>query len=335
MISNKSYFLWPDPKTPKLGDVFHRTSAHDIEKILRSYWPHTFPVLFSSARSGLTAILQHLGMSRPDLVWCPPYSSHCLFESIARIATPITEQSDKVQTALIYHQWGFSCSHQWPNSVTIIEDSVDTLFLPNADIFSARGRFAFQSLPKVYGCVCGGVVFCRNDKDAQALKKIRNQRDFSRVQTLLRMLSPRSNAIYAYWHGTESLRGGLPNTALYQILRMVNMLPKLIQGRLDFLSELSPSLAEHAKKTGRIPSNLPIVVTPEIEKMWCSNEAFSAGLRNFNISRTAPYIKWRSVAPLPLHIDVSFEDLYKILPALQYKSKSEVKDELGFFQKLL
>ena len=145
------------------------------------------------------------------------------------------------------------------------------------------------------------------------------------------MLSPKFRSAYLYWHGAESLHGGLPNTALYQILRMVNMLPKLIQGRLDFLGELSPSLAEHAKKTGRIPSNLPIVVTPKIEKMWCSNEAFSAGIRNFNISGTTPYIKWRSVAPLPLHIDVGFEDLYKILPPLQYKSKSEVKDELGFF----
>ena len=36
-----------------------------------------------------------------------------------------------IKTALIYHQWGFSCSHQWnPRTTSIIEDSVDTMFLP-------------------------------------------------------------------------------------------------------------------------------------------------------------------------------------------------------------
>ena len=331
MTIRKSIFLWPDPQSPSLGDVFRRTSAYEIEDLLRSYWPEIFPVLFSSARSGLTAILQHLGLSRPDLVWCPPYSSHCLFESIGRVATPITEQSNKVQIALIYHQWGFPGFHQWPESVIIIEDSVDTLFLPNADIFSAGGCFAIQSLPKVYGCVCGGVVFCRNEKDAQALINIRKQRGISRIQTLLRMLSSRSRSAYLYWHGAESLRGGLPNTALCQILRKVNMLPKFVQNRLDFLSDLSPSLAEHAKNTGCIPSNLPIIVTPKIKKIWCSNGSFRAGLRNFNISRTAPYVKWRTVAPLPLHIDVDYDELCNLIPMLKHENKSEVKDELGFF----
>jgi len=331
MTINKSFFLWPDPQSPSLGDVFRRTSAYEIEDLLRSYWPEIFPVLFSSARSGLTAILQHLGLSRPDLVWCPPYSSHCLFESIARIATPITEQSNKVQTALIYHQWGFPGSHQWPESVTIIEDSVDTLFLPNADIFSAGGRFAIQSLPKVYGCVCGGVVFCREEKDAKALINYREQRGGSRLQTFLRVISPWSRSAYLYWHGAESMHGGMPNITLCQILRKVKKLLVLIQGRLDFLSELSPPLAKYAETTGRIPSNLPIIVTPKVKKMWSPNGAFKAGLRNFNISRTAPYVKWQSVAPLPLHIDVSNDDLYELLPSLKHKTKNEVKDELGFF----
>jgi putative PLP-dependent aminotransferase (TIGR04422 family) len=331
MTIKKKIYLWPDPQTPSLGDMLHRTSTHKIENLLHSYWPEIFPVLFSSARSGLTAILQHLGLTRPDLVWCPPYSSHCLFESIARISTPITEYSDKVQAALIYHQWGFSCSHQWPESVTIIEDSVDTLFIPKAEIFSNNGRFAFQSLPKVYGCVCGGIVFCRSEEDAQHLKNIRKQRGISKVQTLLRMISPRARIAYLYWHGAESLHGSLPNLVLNQIYRKVKKLPRLVKERLDFLNELTPSLAEHAERTGRIPSNLPLVVTPDIKEMWNSDKVFSSGLRNFNINRTAPDVIWKSVAPLPLHIDVVNDDLYRILPLLKNKIKSEVIDELDFF----
>ena len=107
-ISSKSYFLWPKSKYPSFRDIFSTTTESEIESVLKSYWPNTYPVIFSSARSGLTAILQHMNLFRPDVVWCPPYSSHCVFESIARVATPTTVQVDKVRVALIYHQFFFS-----------------------------------------------------------------------------------------------------------------------------------------------------------------------------------------------------------------------------------
>jgi putative PLP-dependent aminotransferase (TIGR04422 family) len=326
-----SYFLWPEAQYPSFKDIFRRTREGTIESVLQSYWPDTYPVLFSSARSGLTAILQHINLSRPDLVWCAPYSSHCVFESIARVATPITVESRKIRAAVIYHQWGFSSTHKWPKKVTIIEDSVDTLFIPKTNIFSAGGSYVLQSLPKVYGCTSGGVVFCRNADDAKALKVIRKERGSSRLQTVLRILSHKSSAAHLYWHGSESLQGSVSNIALSQILRKVNLLPNIVNERLDFLNKISPVLAKNSNDTGRIPSNIPIKITTKVKDVWCNNNIFSAGLVNFNISRTVPNVEWKIVAPLPVHIDICINKLYKFLPLLKYKTKNQIKDELGFF----
>jgi putative PLP-dependent aminotransferase (TIGR04422 family) len=326
---NRKYFLWPKSKNLSLSNFFQKTSANDVEMIIKKNWPNTFPVLFSSSRASLTAILQHLNITRPDLVWCPPYSSHCLFDSIGRVATPITVASHDVKAALIYHQWGFSCSHQWDPRVTdIIEDSVDTMFLPEADVFSGNGRFVLQSLPKVYGCIFGGVVFCRNYDDYLALINIRNKRGSSLIQTFLRALPQKMRSAYLYWHGAEALQGGLPNFALSHIYGILNDLNRTTNDRLELLRKVSNSLAEYAIKSGRIPSNLPLIVNHEIEKIYLFNDLISSGLRHFNISRSAPNITWKSLAPLPLHIDITYPDLCKLLPSL--KNKSEVKDEFRF-----
>jgi|SaaInlStandDraft_7_1057024.scaffolds.fasta_scaffold10775_4 putative PLP-dependent aminotransferase (TIGR04422 family) len=326
---NKKHFLWPKSKTLSLGNFLQKTSANDVEMIIQKNWPNTFPVLFSSSRASLTAILQHLNLTRPDLVWCPPYSSHCLFDSIGRVATPITEPSNDVKAALIYHQWGFSCSHQCdPRATTIIEDSVDTMFLPKADVFSGNGRFVLQSLPKVYGCIFGGVVFCRNYDDYLALINIRNKRGSSLTQSFLRALPQKMRKAYLYWHGAESLQGGLPNFALSHVYSILKDLNKTTNDRLELLSEVSNDLADYAINSGRIPSNLPLIVNHEIEQIYLSSDFISSGLRHFNISRSAPNIKWKLVAPLPLHIDIRYKDLCKLFPSL--KNKSEVKDEFGF-----
>jgi putative PLP-dependent aminotransferase (TIGR04422 family) len=328
---NKNYFLWPKPKKFSLFNFFKRTSANDIEMIIQENWPNTFPVLFSSSRSSLTAILQHLNLTRPDLVWCPPYSSHCLFDSIGRVATPITESSDFIKAALIYHQWGFSCTHQWNSkTTTIIEDSVDTMFLPKADIFSGSGRFVLQSLPKVYGCIFGGIVFCRTYEDYLALVKIRNKRGSSVFQSFLRLISPRIRSAYSYWHGAEALQGGLPNFARTHIYFMLKDLNKTINERLVLLGDVSSSLAKFAIKSGRVPSNLPLKVSHDIEQIYLSSEFICSGLRNFNINRSSPNNKWKVTAPLPLHIDIGYEDICMFLSEL--KKTSEVKDEFGFLQ---
>ena len=63
----KSYFLWPEHKTQYVKHFFGASiCAADIEATLETFFPDAVPVLFSSARAGLSASLQLLKISRPD-----------------------------------------------------------------------------------------------------------------------------------------------------------------------------------------------------------------------------------------------------------------------------
>lgn len=224
-----SYFLWPKHKAQYVKYLFGANiCAADIEATLETFFPDTAPVLFSSARVGLSASLQLLKIGRPDIVWCPPYSSHCVLESIARFATPSTTDIDNAKVALIYHQWGFVHRFELQPDMTVIEDAVDTFFLPGTNPFASNGRFVLWSLPKVIATTWGGVVFCRNNEDAQSLRAIRAERSgLVRFQALLRMASDRSAIAGMYWHGNESMNGGLPGFALRQIQASLINIPAI------------------------------------------------------------------------------------------------------------
>jgi putative PLP-dependent aminotransferase (TIGR04422 family) len=301
-----SYFLWPVPRRPSLlGAMLSSSSAREIEDGLNRKFPTADAVLFSSARAGFTAILQALRLGRSDLVWCPAFSSRCVWEAAAQVATPTPIADPAVKAVLVYHQWGFVHSHAWDADVPVIEDSVDSLLLPGANVFPAGGRFALWSLPKVLATAFGGIVFCRHIEDAATLRHIRDERGVSRLQACLRLASASNARASVYWNGAESVQGGLPGFALAQILTAVRRLEATIHERLEVLASLSPRLAELTRASGRIPSNLPLSPTSEISRRWTMGGEFTAGLRHFNVTLRVPAGSWCRVAPLPLHIDVT------------------------------
>ena len=63
---------------------------------------------------------------------------------------------------LVHHQWGFPTSSSFlgdRNSLVIVEDSVDTLFYDEHQMFFNDGEFEILSLPKVFSTLTGGVIF--------------------------------------------------------------------------------------------------------------------------------------------------------------------------------
>src|SRR6266536_2705476 len=137
------YFLWPAPRRPALLGAIGSSAPRtfDIESRLNRHYPGADAVLFSSARAGFSAVLEALPLNRSDLVWCPAFSSHCVLEAVARVATPTTIAAAHVKAALVYHQWGFVHTHDWDSHVAVTEDSVDSLMLPGTNLFACGGRF--------------------------------------------------------------------------------------------------------------------------------------------------------------------------------------------------
>jgi len=316
MKGTRHFFLWPEPRSPVISDLFgHEVSSDTIESLLRNEYPGTDPVLFSSARAGMTAVLIQLGLVRPDLVWVPGFSSHCVLEAIAHVATPSQSASETLSAALIYHQWGFVGQPDFQDGTLLIEDAVDHLLCPGHSPFAAGGLFLLWSLPKVLGTSGGGVVFCRNANDANALRRIRQERPSSRIQACLRLMSKNSSTASLYWNGAEAMQGELVPPFRRQVFRSLQKIHELAESRKELLRTLSPSLAAKFQNWHRLPSNLPLKPTPDVTPHWESSGAFSAGLRSFNKAGMFPKSEWVRCAPLPVHMDIELADLSSLLTA--------------------
>lgn len=88
--------------------------------------------LFPSGRAALHFALASSGMNRFNSVRIPEYSSHCVVETVGRIASPTVRSPASMYIA--YEQWGWGFSHEGKQSLSdSIEncawliDSVDTV----------------------------------------------------------------------------------------------------------------------------------------------------------------------------------------------------------------
>jgi len=309
-VTLRSHFLWPFSESPRLQDIAGPACASsDVENLLKALYPEAEPVLFSSARAGLSAVLQVIELSRPDLLWTPEFSSHCVLESVAHVCTPTPVPVDGMAAALVYHQWGIRHTESFDSPVHIIEDAVDALLLPGRNPFRTRSDFVIWSLPKVLGSLGGGVVFCRKGGDAQSLRLLRNQRGSSLLQALLRWSSKYSIRATSYWTGAEAMQGELVAPLRRQAMRLLSSLNELAAERLAVMRGLSVALAESFERSGSLPSNLPLRLPVDCEALWSPSGPMSAGLRFFNLARQWPQARWERVAPLPIHRDVGVDDI--------------------------
>ncbi len=318
---NDRVFLWPEPARLELADLAgDRCSSASVEDQLRCLFGAE-AVLFSSARSGLTAALEVMAVSRSELVWVPKFSSHCVLEAIARVGTPTPAVTGDAspRVGLIYHQWGYVSRHGFDARVQIIEDAVDSLLIPGRSPFASDGRFVLWSLPKALATIGGGVVFCHRNEDASALRTIRERRSESYIQAWLRWRAKKSDIASVYWNGGEAIQGGLVRPLRRQVSRKLMILETLVDGRLQLLRSIAPSLALMFERSGRLPSNLAMKIPSQWERTWGSGGQATAGLRFFNIGRSVPQSHWVQVAPLPVHIDVSRAMLDHLLKKTDFR----------------
>jgi putative PLP-dependent aminotransferase (TIGR04422 family) len=316
-MTAERFFLWPEPAALTASDfVGSPCPSEEIEATLHTFFPITEPVLFSSARAGLSVVLQQLGLSRADMVWTPGFSSHCVLDAVSRVCTPQPIAADGVAAALIYHQWGHSHQANFPPQVRLIDDLADTFFVPGTSPFVNDSDYALWSLPKVIGTLAGGVVFCRRAEDAAALRAVRATRPMSVLQAFLRWRSKKSELASRYWNGAEAAQGDLIPPLRRQVMRRLREFNRVAHERLAVLRRVSSNLCLVFERQGRLPSNLPIAVPDRWETVWGPNGLVSSGLRFFNAARSSPAARWIRVAPLPVHIDVAVSHLQEILKRL-------------------
>lgn len=298
--------FWPSAKlSSSLSHCFRLQTAQHPERTFADMWPSGHPILLSSGRVSLIWALRLSGLTRGDTVRVFPFASHCVLDAVGRIATPAGFDSGDSAT-VHYHQWGFQ-RHLSHSVGQIVEDSVDSLYVPGAPLFASGGRFEIWSLSKILGTIGGGVLWCRNRDDAEHLAElITATKSRPNLRWALNAASSARQApvLSAWWSAAEALSDGSPSARLVsEVQSRIRIWATLVAGRDARLRQITDSrvrILESPDRSHRLPCMLPVVTDKNrIEKL--GGLGLPTELRHFmnNAGVMVP------VYPLPIHQGIS------------------------------
>lgn len=172
----KSVFVW---NKTDFEDFSYSEHSRSIEEYFNKYFSPFKTIYSAKARHFIPLILELENLSRPNLIFAQPYSSHCVLSSVSYRCTPNTLSSISSEASIIYHQFGYKqIVNQNKFKNVIIEDSVDTFFLDKSkkEIFPNNANFSILSLPKLINSPIGSIAVCKDERSYQKLKNIINER---------------------------------------------------------------------------------------------------------------------------------------------------------------
>jgi len=255
----KDIWMWPKTEINSESVYDDAKGLTEIEQYFSElYAPHKV-VYFSRARVAIMAISVIKSLSRPQLTFLQPFSSHCVLSAISHQSTPTTTFSQKSNQQVVYHQWGkkTQVNKQLYQNV-IIEDAVDSLILTNesAELFPNNAPFCLISLPKIIPVSVGAIIVCQHDADYQNLIQQRNIMEQDVGSARLHLNIP------AFKEAVLQAKPKLVPVIDKSIKELVEYSTKKIKLNLDKINQIIPSLSLNNEiKSTRLPSN--IIMTKE------------------------------------------------------------------------
>jgi len=313
---NTNYFIWPESRfIGGMQTLFSMPTIGSIENKLKVYFPSGFPVLSSSGRAAITLALEYSNKKRSDFIGLFPYASHCVVDAVARISTPLFgAASINAEQRIVYHQWGYVQERNLPKNT--IEDCVDTLCIKGTELFPGGGSFEIWSLPKIFGISSGGVLWCKDEKAAMEIRKIRDKKNRVFFQWILRLISKKIPLMYNYWQGAEPLNASLSCWQTGEIMKAIENWDCVVEDRVQKLDLIWPyAFNELQKPRNRLPSVIPLdfpINENEILKV-----GLTSGFRMFEYINDNSFRKLVKVIPFPIHQDVSVNEVKRIIKCLK------------------
>jgi len=262
MVKKFDFDIWPKAKMSVSDFVGLRSSHRIIEDFFEQRYDGVSAVLMPSGRSALHLILKSLGLSRPDQIWIPQFSSHCVINTVGYVGTPVRDLSGDVKAAVCFHQWGFP--KKIPTSATVIEDSVDSLITSSAGLFPNDGRFEVLSLTKIFGAIAGGIILCQNKGDAEELRRARVSKGGPGWPHFALGLLGRFNATsHAYWSTVEPLNRYTPLPMINSIWTAIQSMDRIIEDRRKKIAYLQKTFGAPIAPLGE--SRLPVCWPVDLE----------------------------------------------------------------------
>ena len=304
------HFLWPKTKI-RLKNFFGFNSVKKLEKRLGKMFPSAFPVVCSSGRVALFIALKESKLDRKKTLKVFPFASHCVINIVGQITSPNYNNNFIDDSELIYHQWGYS--HK-TNMNKLIEDSVDSLYVPGSNLLSQGGHFEIWSLNKILGSSSGGVLWCKNKDDAERIRKKIKYTPFVFFQWILRIFSLKFLKLYKYWNTAENGYLGISIFQSNEIWNMLNKWDIIIEDRLKKISRLKEySIIDDLNLNKRLPC--VINIKPEtLSSSDYKNQVI--GIRHFDKNRNSNSTELIKVVPVPIHQDVAIDEINQLISNL-------------------
>ncbi len=173
----KSVFVW---NRVNIKDFNYSEDFEHIEHYFNEYFSPYKTLYLAKARYFFPLIIELEGLSRSNLVFTQPYSSHCVLSSISYQSTPNTLANSFFDASIIYHQYGYkNIVDQNKFKNIIIEDSVDSFFINTKqdEIFPNNANYSILSLPKLINSPFGGIAICKDEIRYERLKKLINDKN--------------------------------------------------------------------------------------------------------------------------------------------------------------
>ncbi len=313
--------IWPNSKLRIMPIPGFGCKSSVVEKIFLEYFNNGYPVICSSARSCINLLLEHFELSRNSLVRVPPYASHCVLESVSRIATPLHYSSNEhADVSIVYHQWGIPHEFKPVNAGLIIEDSCDSVYQEPDGMMSLGANYEVWSLPKILGCSAGGIIWCKSLDDASHIQELRDNRNQSpHLQWYLRLYGAKRELFMRYWHGVESISGQLPARALSEILYSFKQYEHIVNQRKKRIDVVCDQFGQNIRKKlyGRLPTCLPLLIN-EHDDISNHELVLNIGFKHYQKVNDQGISELYKVLPLPVHQDMPLSSLKENIKTLTH-----------------
>tara|TARA_B100001250_G_C19790018_1_gene786039 strand:- start:950 stop:1915 length:966 start_codon:yes stop_codon:yes gene_type:complete len=314
MIFNENYFIWPK-KNFFWRHLFKNPNipTSKIENSLREIYKNQgYPILVSSGRVALSICIDYLKFTKKNKIQLFPYASNCVRSAINKHTKYIIGNSEEhCDAKIIYHQLGYV--QNFSKHKITIEDGVDSFLTKGGKLFPLDGIFEIWSLRKIFGCIGGGIIWCKNPEIAKEINStIKSKKLLNNLVWILKILSSYIQKLEIVTEKLELLCTRVPRWSNSQIMfyvKNIDHLEKQREQRLSMFEDVLPSWLKYNSK--RLPCCVPLYVSEKKSKLL-----FKAGLisgyrhiEKFNINVENSLEK---IYPIPVHHQIPINFLEKI-----------------------
>lgn len=316
--------LWPFRQWPTgnigLGEahVDLRQASQTSLAILEQRLSRLFKfdvLLLPSARSALRLLSDWLQLERADRIYIPPFSSQCLYDAFSHRAT-LTTDSRPVSVELICHKWGLLHSNATHGPLWTIEDGCDGAVGANGFQWNVNGDFGVVSLPKVLGCVSGGLILAR--KIPSSLSGLVRSPSTAQVSLAIHQAQLKfqdaeaSFTMRQRWEYLEPENRTVTSLDIASIERALSRYPESFERlclRRNKIEEIITSIETTENELG------PVVMIPNRS---LTEDLYNAGCRtyHYDLSRSNGCGDYTKVLAVPIHAGVSHAQFEQISKAL-------------------